>query len=375
MATALRGSASGGDSYTSCWMQQNCLVPFELSQPLGKGKGTPLRLWSSFSLLNKQIHKQTWQSTRSNTKHSLMFGCRACCTVKLCLIPWVFSPVLLMHSKLSVLFMWSRTSCPAHLGRHCPDWCPGLQEPLPRAAQANTRSSLLAMMQPPVVSLYTTSMDKLYQNPLAKHTSGVKRGWIGPVMQLQAQQAWPLLHGLNGPSPASGHCLMSLEAPAAPASLSNTSHWDSSENLGLKHLSQWINQKSCETLNYSWAEMTANLIDLSSLILLIGGKNSFEIMCDCGHCLGQHGVTNTEVCHLPPDPASPAGTARAMGIPSPSLRWWYLHTACLQITQPPLGTARVYSSPTAGTTSELNPTYAHRQYFFRWISAVTTCRI
>lgn len=124
MATALRGSASGGDSYTSCWMQQNCLVPFELSQPLGKGKGTPLRLWSSFSLLNKQIHKQTWQSTRSNTKHSLMFGCRACCTVKLCLIPWEFSPVLLMHSKLSVLFMWSRTSCPAHLGRHCPDWCP-----------------------------------------------------------------------------------------------------------------------------------------------------------------------------------------------------------------------------------------------------------
>lgn len=111
MATAVRVNASGGNSYTSCWMQQNYLVPFELFQPLGKGKVTPLRLWSSFSLLNKQIHKQTWQSSRSNTKHFLMFGCRACCTVKLGPIPWVFCPVLLTHSKLSSS-CGGRTLCP-----------------------------------------------------------------------------------------------------------------------------------------------------------------------------------------------------------------------------------------------------------------------
>lgn len=136
MATALRVSASGGNSYTSCWMQQNCLVPFELFQPLGKGKVTPLRLWNSFSLLNKQIHKQTWQSTRSNTKRFLMFGCRTCCTVKLGLIPWVFSPVLLMHSKLSVLFMWRQNImlCPlavwAGIAQTSVPW---LQEALPCA--------------------------------------------------------------------------------------------------------------------------------------------------------------------------------------------------------------------------------------------------
>lgn len=127
-------------------MQQNYLVPFKLFQPLGKSKVTPLRLRSSFSLLNKQIHKQTWQSTRSNTKYFLMFGCRACCTVKLGPIPWVFSPVLLMHSKLSLLFMWRQniiyTLATCCLGRHWPDSALWLQEELPCAAQASARSSL-----------------------------------------------------------------------------------------------------------------------------------------------------------------------------------------------------------------------------------------
>lgn len=144
MATALRVSASGGNSYTSCWMQQNCIVPLKLFQPLGKGKVTPLRLRNSFSLLNKQIHKQTWQSTRSNDKHFLLLGCRACCTVHLGPIPWVFSPVLLMHSKPSMLFMWRQNimPCPgdvwAGIGQTSLPW---LQEALPHAAQASARSS------------------------------------------------------------------------------------------------------------------------------------------------------------------------------------------------------------------------------------------
>lgn len=178
MATALRVSASGGNSYTSCWMQQNCIVPFQLFQPLGKGKVTPLRLWNSFSLLNKQIHKQTWQSTRSNDKQFLI-GCRACCTVNLGPIPWVFSPVLLMHSKLSILVTWSRTLCPAQVmfgqalarlvslgsGRHCHVLPRQVPDPL-----------ILALMWPPAVPFYiTASMEKLFKNPLTNHTNGVKR--------------------------------------------------------------------------------------------------------------------------------------------------------------------------------------------------------
>lgn len=159
-------------------MQQNCLVPFKLFQPLGKGKVIPLRLQSTFSLLNKQIHKQTWQSSRSNAKHFLVFGCRACCTVKLGLTPWVFPPVLLMHSKVSVLFMWGQNivPCPgavwAGIGQTSLPW---LQEALPKMLPRPVPDPLILVM---VQLLHFTSL-QAWRNSTKIHgpstQSGVKR--------------------------------------------------------------------------------------------------------------------------------------------------------------------------------------------------------
>lgn len=309
----------------------------------------------------------------------------------------MFSPVLLMHSKLSVLFMWRQNTVHspgavwAGIGQTSRPW---LQEASPRAVQASARSS-----HPGIDVASSCFFFHHY-----KHGEAIKIHW--PITQValkgtKLSQWGSFKHNIPDLcymvlmallQPRCGHCLMRQNAPAIPARpLQHQQHgviWD----LGLKHFSRWINQKNCETLNYSWVEMTANLIYLSSLIFLLGrGGNlkPFELLCDCSRChLTAEGSQQLHWAGLPwAERAWPPSRAPALltqprleyctghGRPSPNLRWPILHTACFQITQPPLGTAQVYSSPMAGTTSESNPTYAHRQYFFRWISAVTSCRI
>lgn len=87
--------------------------------------------------------------------------------------------------------------------------------------------------------------------------------------------------------PSCGHCLMCQKAPAIPAQPLQHQQQGLIWELGPEaSLSRWINQKSCETLDYRWAEMTANLIYLSSLIFLLAGGNlkPFELVCECSHC-------------------------------------------------------------------------------------------
>lgn len=228
MATAGRASASGGNSYSSCWMQQNCLVPFKLFQPLGKGRVIPLRLQSTFSLLNKQIHKRTWQSTRSNANHFLMFGCRAA------QFSWVWSVGCFLQ------FCWCTAFCAVHVeAQHCalPRCCLGRLWP----DQAPLASGGIATLCPLI--LVIRSLQLLHFTSLLAWRNSTKIHWPSTQVALKGTKLgqWCCFKR-NMP----GLCCMvwSFSSQAVSAAwwatelqlplhgLSSTSNWGSSENLG-----------------------------------------------------------------------------------------------------------------------------------------------
>lgn len=212
------------------------------------------------------------QSNRSSARWCLVLGSRACCILQ----PGPVSRAATLSAdaqQVFTLLMWEAAHRALHrrsLGRRWPDW--------------------QGIMQLPLLHI-TANMEKLDWKLLKTQAHSALKGTkLGQCCSFP-HHVPDLRHtALMVPLQPSHHSASLMRGSRCCSTALMQTTWTHLGTLApsvswyCTLITWWVNQKGCKTLNYSWAKMTARLMNLSGLTLLLGGNlQPFEYLCDCSH--------------------------------------------------------------------------------------------